>query len=160
MQTKTQIITFISEYDHQVQQIEIVYSDLRKKLKTVDNAEPSIELVESIGYWMHNLYCAYEDLFKLVSGFWENNMNRNGEFHINLLKRMLIKIKGVRPALLRDDSYAYLNELRGFRHVFRHAYSYGMDDERVTFLLRKTIRKEGNVLKDIKIFRSKIQKLL
>jgi predicted nucleotidyltransferase len=155
-----QVVVFLAEFDHQVKLIEGIFNSLNKKLGRTDNQIPSREIVESIGYWMHNLYCAHEDLFKLVSGFWENNLDVNGDFHINLLKRMLVDIEAVRPALIREKSYAFLNELRGFRHVFRHAYSYGLDDERVTFLLRKTIRERDTVLKDIATFRSKIQVLL
>ena len=46
---------------------------------------------------------------------------------------MRTAIEGVRPALISMESYQYLDEIRGFRHVFRHAYSYGLDDERVLF---------------------------
>ena len=160
MQTKKRIVIFLSEYDHQVKLIESIFEDLEKKLSIADKQTPSKEMVESVGYWMHNLYCAFEDLFKLVSSFWENNLNVNGDFHINLLKRMQIEIKEIRPALLNEKSYSFLNELRGFRHAFRHAYSYGLDAERVAFLLRRTLHEESTVLKDIKKFRSKIKSLL
>ncbi len=100
-----------------------------------DNVTP--EIVESSAYWLHNLYCAYEDLFKIVSSFWENNITDNGAFHRSLIRRMLLNIEGVRPALLSEKAFAHLDEIRGFRHVFRHAYSYGLDDARVTYLLKK-----------------------
>jgi hypothetical protein len=103
---------------------------------------------------MHNLYCAFEDLFKLIAGFWENTLSADGEFHVQLLKRMLLSIEDVRPALLSDPSYRLLNELRGFRHVFRHAYNYGLDDERVNALLRKILGQKGTVIKDLKTFRN------
>ena len=67
----------------------------------------------------------------MVAGFWENSLIVDGEFHAQLLKRMLLNIKDVRPALLSETAYKILNELRGFRHVFRHTYSYGLDEERV-----------------------------
>jgi len=47
-----------------------------------------------------------------------------------------------------------LNELRGFRHVFRHAYSYGLDDERVSALLRKVLGQKDPVIKDLQTFRN------
>ena len=123
----------------------------------LERQAPAKEMIESAGYWMHNLYSAYEDLFKLVSGFWENNLAVDGDFHVNLLKRMILDIQDVRPPLLSEDSYRILNELRGFRHVFRHAYSYGLDGERVKFLLRKTLKNEKDILKDLKTFRSKVE---
>ena len=71
-------------------------------------------------------------------------------------QRMLIEIEGIRPALLTNAGYRYLNELRGFRHVFRHAYSYGLDDERVRALLRKILDQKDTVISDLQTFRNTI----
>ncbi len=57
---------------------------------------------------------------------------------------MQVRIKGIRPPLLSKDSYESLNELRGFRHIFRYAYSYGLDDQRVFDLLRQISSKKDN----------------
>ena len=154
MEQQKQIVVFLAEFDFQIRQIDSIYGNLKKKALTIEKHGVAVEAVESAGYWMHNLYCAFEDLFKLVAGFWENNLSTNGEYHIQLLKRMLVEIEGVRPALLTDDSYRFLNELRGFRHVFRHAYSYGLDNERVSALLRKILGQKDILLSDLQAFRN------
>ena len=154
MEPQKQIIVFLAEFDFQIRQIDSIYGNLKKKTLTIEKHEAAVEAVESAGYWMHNLYCAFEDLFKLVAGFWENNLITNGEFHIHLLKRMLVEIEGVRPALLTNASYKILNELRGFRHVFRHAYSYGLDNERVSALLRKILGQKDILIGDLQTFRN------
>jgi len=156
MEPQKQIVIFLAEFDFQVRQIDSIYGGLAKKAVTIEKQHVTVEAVESAGYWMHNLYCAFEDLFKLVAGFWENNLSANGEYHIHLLKRMLVEIEGVRPALLSIAGYRYLNELRGFRHVFRHAYSYGLDDERVSALLRKILEQKDIVMSDLQAFRNTI----
>ena len=156
MEPQKQIVVFLAEFDFQVKQIDSIYESLKKKASTIEKKRGTVESVESAGYWMHNLYCAFEDLFKLVAGFWENNLSANGEYHIHLLKRMLVEIEGVRPALLTNASYRFLNELRGFRHVFRHAYSYGLDNERVGALLRKILDQKDIVIIDLQTFRNTI----
>jgi hypothetical protein len=156
METQKEIAVFESEYEFQVDLIASIYQNLNAKLAVFEKETASREMIESTGYWMHNLYCAFEDLFKLVSAFWENNLSVNGDYHVNLLKRMMIHIKDVRPPLLSKDSYEYLNELRGFRHVFRHAYGFGLDDERVAHLIRKTIAKKVTVLADLSKFQMNI----
>ena len=156
MDEEKRLAIFLSEFDFQIGQIIEIYAKLRQRVPDFEKQTPSKPLIESAGYWLHNLYNAYEDLFKLVCGFWENNINTTGDYHINLLKRMVIAIDGIRPAMLSDACYRDLNELRGFRHVFRHAYAYGLDDERVSVLLRKTVRNEEAILDDIKVFRSKM----
>jgi hypothetical protein len=159
MDTEKDITVFLSEYEFQVDLIRRIYRRLGDKLVVFEKETPSREMIDSAGYWMHNLYCAFEDLFKQVSAFWENNLSSDGDYHVNLLKRMMVNIKDIRPPLLFLDSYGYLNELRGFRHVFRHAYSYGLDDERVTYLIRKTISKKATILADLSKFREKIEEL-
>ena len=152
MEPQDRIVVFLAEFDYQVQQINSMYTRLETKVSAIEKQTVAVEAVESAGYWMHNLYCAFEDLFKLVAGFWENSLSADGEFHVQLLKRMLLSIEGVRPALLSEGSYRFLNELRGFRHVFRHAYSYGLDDERVLYLLRHVLNKKDLILGDLQQF--------
>jgi hypothetical protein len=156
MEPQKQIVIFLAEFDHQVEQIESIYNALKKKVTALKKRPVSAETVESAGYWMHNLYCAFEDLFKVIAGFWDNTLNADGEYHVQLLKRMQLNIEDVRPALLSETGYRTLNELRGFRHVFRHAYNYGLDDERVNALLRKILDRKDTVIKDLKAFRNTI----
>lgn len=80
----------------------------------------------------------------------------DGSFHIHLLKKMQVRIEGIRPALLSKESYICLTELRGFRHVFRHAYGYGLDDERVLYLLRHVLNKKDLILGDLQQFQNDI----
>ena len=156
MEPRKQIVVFLAEFDFQVGQIERIYGSLKKKVAAIEKQRATAEAVESAGYWMHNLYCAFEDLFKLVAGFWDNSLSTNGEYHIHLLKRMLIEIEGVRPGLLSSAGYKILNELRGFRHVFRHAYSYGLDKERISALLRKVLDSKDIVINDLQTFRNTV----
>ena len=156
MEPQKQVVIFLAEFDFQVKQIDSIYGSLENKVVSIEKKRVAAEAVESTGYWMHNLYCAFEDLFKLVAGFWENNLSANGDYHIHLLKRMLVEIEGVRPLLLSSVSYRVLNELRGFRHVFRHAYSYGLDNERVSALLRKILDQKNTVISDLQTFRNTV----
>ena len=71
MEPQKQIVVFLAEFDFQVSQIESIYRSLKIKAVTIEKQRATAEAVESAGYWMHNLYCAFEDLFKLVAGFWE-----------------------------------------------------------------------------------------
>jgi hypothetical protein len=71
---------FLSDLSHQVDQIEKIFSVLERKRGSLEEGPVSSEQVESTGYWLHNLYSAFEDLFKIVSGFWENSMRLDGGF--------------------------------------------------------------------------------
>jgi hypothetical protein len=154
------IALFLADFDHQVSQIEKIYDLLHTRSSYLTQKKTAPESVESSGYWLHNLFCAYEDLFKIVAAFWENNLGTDGTFHRTLIRQMVLNIEGVRPALLSDRSLRHLDELRGFRHAFRHAYSYGLDGERVIYLLEKVMKKKTDVLDDLNVFRKKVASLL
>ena len=152
------IAVFLSEFDFQVESIKQIYGRLEEKAARAQKEPVTEELVDSIGYWLHNLYSAYEDLFKQVASFWENSLQDNGAYHMQLLKRMRLSIPGVRPPLLSsEECVACLDELRAFRHVFRHAYSYGLDNERVFFVVKRALHKKTKLLEDMSRFRDAVE---
>ena len=85
------------------------------------------------GLQLHNLYGACEQLFELVARAFENQID-GPTYHVDLLRRMKAEITGVRPSFLTEGVATTLNELRGFRHFFRHAYDSELHSERVTEL--------------------------
>jgi hypothetical protein len=48
---------------------------------------------------------------------------------------MTLTVEGVRPAFLSKNSFALLDNLRAFRHLFRHAYSYDLDERKLRIVL-------------------------
>lgn len=95
--------------------------------------------LESLAYQLHNLYCAFEDLLKIVADFFENHINDTAHYHSALLWRMKMPIEGVRPALFSETSYKLLDSLRAFRHVFRHAYSYELDPKKLALVVEDAL---------------------
>ena len=49
-----------------------------------------------------------------------------------LIERVTLDLKGIRPAFLPADAVRDVRELKGFRHLFRHAYDLDLDPVRVT----------------------------
>jgi len=156
MADENKIAVFLGEFDYQVKEINRIYEIIQTRTPSVQKNPMPDEVVESIGYWLHNLYCAYEDLFKTICSFWENNITSDSGYHTSLLRRMVFAIEGIRPALLSEDSLRVLDELRGFRHMFRHAYSHGLDEERIVILLNRIKLSRQITQKDIATFRQDI----
>lgn len=113
--------------------------------------------LESLAYQLHNLYCAFEDLFKIIANFFENRIEERAKYHRELLWRMKISIEGVRPALLSEESFQLLDSLRAFRHFFRHAYSYELDPKKVTLVLEDALKLKGIYQQDINHFLKQLQ---
>ena len=118
------------------------------------------EKISHLGYLLHNLYGALEDLFQEVARTFENRVEDPSRYHRELLKRMALEIPGIRPALLSPGGHALLNELRGFRHVFRHAYDYELSAEKLKALREKMVAQWGLVDRDVEGFRNFLQQVL
>lgn len=141
-----------SELMNQWNEIVKIYKRIEERKR-----KRGIHALESLAYQLHNLYCAYEDLFKIVAGFFENSIEDPSKYHAELLKRMKMEIEGVRPALISEESFKLLNSLRGFRHFFRHAYSYELDERKVSLVLEDALKLKETFKPELENFLSKLQ---
>lgn len=151
---KERLAILQAEIKAQMQEIEGIYTRIEdRKLGTDLNLFPiNKTAMESVGYQLHNLYCAFEDLFKIVAETFENHIQDKSKYHQELLKRMAISIEGVRPRLLSQECFLLLDNLRSFRHLFRHAYSYELDERKVKIVLEDAVTLRGICQNDIDAF--------
>lgn len=113
-----------------------------------------------LGYLLHNLYCALEDLFMEIAKTFENQIEDPSRFHKALLKRMTIEVPKIRPSVLSRKSHRALNELRGFRHLFRHAYGYTLDPNKVVTLKSSIEQHWNEIMTDLNLFSEFLQKIV
>ena len=126
-----------SEIKAQTELIEEIYRKIEERKKDIEKSKSKLE---SLAYQLHNLYCAFEDLFKIIVDFFDNTVEEKGRYHVELLRRMSISIRGIRPALLSNEGYRLLDNLRAFRHFFRHAYTYEMDLRKIKIVLQDALK--------------------
>jgi len=147
-------IAFLKSYlDKQLQIIgkleqEVIHLDLRK----YEN-----QYVFSLK--VQQLYTAIEDIFKQVAKVFENHIDDPSRYHRELLKRMNIHVADIRPAVISDETMAFLDRLRRFRHFIRHAYSFEFDTDEL-LLLQKKIASNMNLLaQDFRQFREFLKQI-
>jgi len=136
----------------QREEIERIFAKIEER----QHGESVVEL-ESLAYQLHNLYCAFEDLFKIVADFFENRVDDRTSYHRELLWRMKLPIEGVRPALLSEESYRLLDSLRAFRHFFRHAYSSELDRRKVALVVEDALKLRELYRQEIEHFLTQLQ---
>ncbi len=90
-----------------------------------------------IGYRLHNLYNACENIFRNIARAFENSLDERAGWHAELLRRMRLDLTPIRPAVIDADTFDKLDELRRFRHVFRSLYSADIDPARMAVALDK-----------------------
>ena len=144
---KERLSTLKAAIEAQLGEIDRVYERIEKRRTGQGPA-----YIESLAYQLHNLYCAYEDLFKIVAEYFENQIEDETRWHQELLWRMTLSIEGVRPALLSRESFRLLDSLRAFRHFFRHAYTYELDPRKVRLVLEDALAVRKKILDDVHRF--------
>ena len=131
-----------------VRDISLIGGRIEKRLGTFAS---STEGVDSMGYQLHNLYGAFEQLFEEVARFFENQIDE-AKYHADMIRRMQLEIQGIRPALLSTETASDLDELRRFRHLFRHAYAADLDPDKVADLAVKAVCIQRDFAQDFERF--------
>ncbi len=83
---------------------------------------------------LHCFYTGVENIFKRVAVELDGEPVRGEAWHRELLLRMKTPTAH-RPALLPEDLHDTLNEYLRFRHVFRNAYSFDLDWQKMSPLV-------------------------
>jgi hypothetical protein len=125
--------------------IKILESEFSKIKKMLKLPADKISYYDrgAVGYILHSFYNGCENIFRSIALFFENDLGPQS-WHKDLLKRMNLEIPGIRPQLVDDELYRLFDDFRGFRHKFRHLYSFELDWERECLVARKfplTIKK-------------------
>lgn len=117
--------------------------------KCCDTAPNEIEL-SALAATLHSFYTGVENIFKRVALELDGEPVRGDAWHRELLLRMKTATAR-RPALLSEELHDTLLEYLRFRHVFRNAYSFDLDWQKMSPLvlrLDETLQKLGNTLDD------------
>ncbi|MBU1487675.1 antitoxin [bacterium] len=145
----------IAEINDDLRAIKEIEERINELYRSLEGGNVTDKDKAALGYYLHNLYNACESILKMIAGFFENSVE-GARWHTDLLRRMTLEIEGIRPSVLSKDSYSLLNELRKFRHLFRHAYDYELRWKKLNDLVEEYKREKGNFLQDME----KIKRLL
>jgi hypothetical protein len=152
---KAKILALKADLSADLQAIEQIYLKLGRQGEIVPGDEQAIVT----GYYLHNLYNAFENIFQRVAEAFENDISDKAQWHAQLLRRMTLDIEGVRPRLLSDEAYQCLDELRRFRHLFRNLYTADLDSERLRLVLNEARRLQSFYHADIERFLTYLDQL-
>jgi len=114
--------------------LERLYEELGEAPLAEDAPQETLIVV---AYRLHGLYNAIENIFRNIARTFENTLEDKERWHAELLQRMRLDLTPVRPAVIDDEAYEKLDELRRFRHLFRAAYGVTLDAQRLALVLEK-----------------------
>jgi len=130
------ILVLMSSIRRDIEAIADIYQELQRYPLAADTDADTLIL---IAYRLHNLYNAFENIMENIATVFENSMDDVGRWQAQLLERMRLEVLPLRPAVIDDVTYDALDELRRFRHVFRHAYSVKLDPARLQLVMSKAL---------------------
>ena len=153
-----QLATLVAMIDRDRAAIERLDSELTPLLPDVNAANPSFRDLAAVAYILHNVYGALENTFEQISRTFENHIIDSAQWHRELLTKMFLEIPKIRPAVLPADLRSFLNDLRGFRHVFRHAYEFELDAGKLKLLVRDWNESRSDLMSALSRFRDELLK--
>jgi hypothetical protein len=129
-----------------------------ERLKSVKPAFPQAEYrdLAAAAYCLHNIYNALENSFEQISRTFENHVVDVTHWHKELLEKMFLDMSPVRPRIFPRELRQVLNDLRGFRHLFRHAYDFQLDSRRMEVLLKDWQQYREQILDCLRVFTSSL----
>jgi len=94
-------------------------------------AERRASDLEATAFQLVRFYNAVEQAGLRLAKAFENQIDDEGGWHAELMRRLTLDIPGIRPAVFTTDDLVFLRELRGFRHLVVHAYDLLLNADRV-----------------------------
>lgn len=104
---------------------------------------------------LDNTYTAIETALLRISQGFDNTLSP-GRWHADLLDRMVLAKRGIRPRVLSDESHRLLVELMRFRHFKRYYLELDFDWPRLRYLLSVRGRCLPLVRSELAAFREQV----
>ena len=156
MREKVQILK--SEIKTDIEKIERLVNRFKEAYGSFNKTHEYSKLVES-AFYANQIYSGFERLLKNIADVFENSVSMDS-WHKSLIERMTINVEGIRPAVISIESFKALNELRAFRHFFRHAYDTDIDEKKFAIVAENVFKLEEQYREDFSKFIKFLDNLL
>jgi hypothetical protein len=87
--------------------------------------------LEACAYQLARLYNVLEKILERICHDFENHFDKQGDYHERLIQRLALTLPGIRPSFIPQAGVRSVRELKGFRHVVRHAYDLEFREDRI-----------------------------
>jgi hypothetical protein len=134
--SRTDFERLIADLTSDLKDLNVVVAENARAWERIEHGADDRLDWAALGYTIHNIYGVIENYCLRVAKFFENGLPGEA-WHKELLHRMTLQIGTLRPALLDQDTYRLIDELRSFRHLFRNLYARPLDPDRTRLVQAK-----------------------
>lgn len=107
----------------QIDQLFVAYADL---LERVNNEPPNLVQITALASVLHSFYNGLENIFRSIAKGIDGRVPAGTHWHRELLSQVANPTIN-RGAVLSDETAQALITYLGFRHFYRHSYSFFLD---------------------------------
>lgn len=104
-------------------------------------------------------YNSIEDVFTRIGKVVDETIPSGQDSHIALLRQMVVEIPGKRPAIISDNTFSRLSEIRSFRHRMIHAYQDPLEWEKMSGVIEMLPACFESLQKQLQDFRQFLQEV-
>lgn len=126
----------IERIQFEIEQIDRLLDAYAELLDRADSDDPDLITVKAMASVLHSFYTGVENIFSTVAKQIDMNVPQGPRFHSELLAIMTQETPQ-RPAVLGIELATQLLKYLGFRHYYRHAYSFRLDWDEMSALVRQ-----------------------
>ena len=144
--------TLAAEIDRDTGAVSRLCDDAREVLERFAAEQPGRLEVRIPGGLIHDYYTGVETALERVVEVINGSYPTGADSHQRLLSVMALDVEGLRPAVISEQSRAELDELRKFRHFFRHAYMAQIDWDLLRTHLKRIARHHETLMGELRSF--------
>lgn len=146
-----------SQIQFQIQQIDKLLKMYSQLLKECREKEPDLVEITAIASVLHSFYNGLENIFEIIAKRIDNGIVQGEQWHKRLLSEMVSK-NDKRSVVISNDLKDKLIEYMGFRHFFRHSYSFFLDWDELKKLVLPLEEVWKQAKEEIEVFLDSIDK--
>lgn len=127
----------ISQVEFEIGQLEQLFVSYANLIERANKTELDLIEVTALASVLHSFYNGLENIFLSIAKGIDDDVPTSAQSHRDLLTRMTQSTSGRAPVLTVKTAHQLADYL-GFRHFFRHSYSFFLDwqeMEKLVFLL-------------------------
>jgi len=110
----------------EIKQVDKLLEKYKSLINECDQGEPELVELTALASVLHSFYNGIENIFSLIAKGIDNNNPSGSKWHKELLIQMA-ESNDRRDAVILETLKEEIKSYLGFRHFYRHAYSFYLD---------------------------------
>ena len=141
----------ISQIRFEIKQIDRLFERYADLLERVQKGTPDLVDVTAVASVLHSFYNGLESIFLSIAKGIDADVPAGAQWHRDLLTKMAESTSSRGPVLTTETAHQ-LAEYLGFRHFFRHSYSFFLEWDELEKLVIPLAKVWGQVKDELQLF--------